>query len=499
MTRCIVLFTLVSFAASLSEAQDEAPVKWTKGDLVMPKSEKIELKWGWETVFKVTDIHWPAAVQKVNGHWLLIGDDGTNRVDGKPISGWISNADVSKFRAAKRDRLVDQTAEQVVRQYTERLNKSNSPWVRWLRGLCLEQLGLFDAAIDDFAAVTRAPIQTVTTELGSDGSAPLVPMPAPLRPEPGNIEPAAPVSPSPELKRNADAYAGWGRCLYLRMRWVDQPAAPPLNVPSDVLSAQIKFSLALMIYTTEPLSGPYSDSDAVPAVPARYLCDRAQSLFNIPSSDFFPGWRPYAKRLNELALRKLPTFVPALSLNGDIFQSESRLPEAAQSYNKVIAADPTNALGYYKLAFLMNRNRSSTRGERQLAVDLLKTAAKIAGYTYPTLVQLRTAEYVNGNLQEAVIRQIQVVGLASPEQRFPELRLLRLYCDQAHVTMPPLLAREELADNGEFADNLRQMSGTNLNRFDIQDAAPIHFPQRESAQAPLNGPALSLSPQLEER
>src|ERR1700683_4720940 len=107
MIRYVALTVIfLSLGASFSQAQEDAVIKWTKGDSVMPKSEKIQLRCGWDTPYSITDIQWPAVVQKVNGHWLLIGDDGTNRVGGKPISGWVSKGDVLRFRSAKPDRLL---------------------------------------------------------------------------------------------------------------------------------------------------------------------------------------------------------------------------------------------------------------------------------------------------------------------------------------------------------------------------------------------------------
>jgi tetratricopeptide (TPR) repeat protein len=450
MSRQVLLsIAVLIIAAPLSRAQNEAPTKWVKGDQVMPKNEKIELKCGTRTLYSVTDVKWPVVVQKVNGHWLMFGDDGTNRVDGKAIKGWVSSSDVIKFRPAKPNQIVDQTKEQVVRQYSEKLSKSKSLWLYWLRGICLEQLGDYDAAISDYNRVAQ-PGSTEMPSAETATSSP--PSPAPPCAEPGSPEPAPPeVFPFPDerQKRTADALAGIGRCLYLRRAWADDDIVFGVP-PSDITEAQNKFDEAISIYLqAQPGAGR-------PPAPPRYLCDKASSLYNNSDDDFFADDKLVeADGLINTILEVAPSFVAALSLQGDIRRLDHRIAlrstrrrMAIQSYQQVIAADPTNPLGYYKLAFTLNQKTTSTIREQELAVSAAKAAAQLEGYTYLKVRQLRTAEFINLNLREAAARQSQLVDLAPADERYEQLEVLIELCAIAHVAAPTRLAAEEAAARG---------------------------------------------------
>ena len=52
--------------------------EWSKGDMVMPESDQVKLKAGSNVIAMIADIEWPAAVEKVEGQWLLIDDGGTS-------------------------------------------------------------------------------------------------------------------------------------------------------------------------------------------------------------------------------------------------------------------------------------------------------------------------------------------------------------------------------------------------------------------------------------
>jgi tetratricopeptide (TPR) repeat protein len=420
---CLIV-ALLLLAASLSRAQDDAPTKWVKGDQVMPKREKIELKCRETTLYGITDIKWPATVKQINGHWLQIGDDGTNRVDGKPIVGWVSKTDVLKFKAAKPDKILDQTAEQVVRQYTESLDRKDSLWLHWLRGICLEQLGQYDGAIAEYTIVVDSPPPT-TTSADAGQESPHPPSPAPPCGEAGYQLAALPAPPFPDTfdKVRADAFAGRGRCRSERQL---------------LQATQEDFALARGIYVGVP---PHE-------APPRYLRDKAQSLFVRRDSLGRRGFltddaRSEATGLLDAALQAKKSFVDALTLKGNIFRLENDLIEAKKKYNAAIAAEPTNSLGYYKLSFLINQDPTSTPRERQLAINAAEKASTIATYTYPMLSQLRTAQYIQGNIWEATVRQAQVVRYSDQQLRLRELRVLRQFSFEANVSIPHDLDLEE--------------------------------------------------------
>ena len=58
----------------------------------MPKSDRLRLQTGRQYSGSVYDVAWPARVQKIEGQWLWLADEGGRSVP--PVAGWVRKDDV---------------------------------------------------------------------------------------------------------------------------------------------------------------------------------------------------------------------------------------------------------------------------------------------------------------------------------------------------------------------------------------------------------------------
>ncbi len=91
---------------------------------IMPKSDQVLLRCGREITGDAYQIAWPAAVERIEGQWLRVTDQGGYCVP--PVSGWVRKDEVLKLNQANS-------------HYTDLLQTADSPWIHWLVGICLEE------------------------------------------------------------------------------------------------------------------------------------------------------------------------------------------------------------------------------------------------------------------------------------------------------------------------------------------------------------------------
>ncbi len=91
---------------------------------IMPKSDQVLLRCGREVTGDAYQIAWPAAVERIEGQWLRVTDQGGYCVP--PVSGWVRKDEVLKLNQANS-------------YYTDLLKTADSPWIHWLVGICLEE------------------------------------------------------------------------------------------------------------------------------------------------------------------------------------------------------------------------------------------------------------------------------------------------------------------------------------------------------------------------
>ena len=91
---------------------------------IMPKSDQVLLRCGREITGDAYQIALPATVERIEGQWLRVADQGGYRVP--PVSGWVRKDEVLKLNQANS-------------HYTELLQTADSPWIHWLVGICLEE------------------------------------------------------------------------------------------------------------------------------------------------------------------------------------------------------------------------------------------------------------------------------------------------------------------------------------------------------------------------
>jgi hypothetical protein len=198
----------------------------------------------------------------------------------------------------------------------------------------------------------------------------------------------------------------------------------------------------------------YASTTRSHAAPPRYYCERGQYAFDPLTRKYNPGVD--VEHWACCALKKFPTFVDAIILRGDLQRSNCRPEKALETFNAAIAVNPNSGLGYYYRASLLIDKYVDEKGKetlpktgasadeffnRQLAVDSARTAAALYGYRYLSVVALAKAEYQNGNIHEAAIRQAQVVSLSPPSNRKAALTTLGNYCQEGDFIVPPWLGR----------------------------------------------------------
>ena len=108
---------------------------------IMPKSDQLFLRVGQEVSGDAYQIAWPATVERVEGQWLWIVDQGGYRVP--VVSGWVSKDQVLRLDEAQA-------------HYMEFLRTADGPWVHWLLGICLEEGNESRTAQQEFAKSLNA-------------------------------------------------------------------------------------------------------------------------------------------------------------------------------------------------------------------------------------------------------------------------------------------------------------------------------------------------------
>jgi hypothetical protein len=89
----------------------------------MPKSDQLVIRVGQEIVGDMYQIEWPVTVERVEGQWLRISDQGGYGLP--PISGWVSKEDVLQLGEAHE-------------HYVGAVRRADAPCVHWLIGVYLE-------------------------------------------------------------------------------------------------------------------------------------------------------------------------------------------------------------------------------------------------------------------------------------------------------------------------------------------------------------------------
>jgi tetratricopeptide (TPR) repeat protein len=449
-----------------------ASVKWAEGDLLMPKSGKIQLRFGTDPVAAITDIQWPATVQKVKGHWLLIGDDGSFRADGKIVRGWVSNKEVVQITRGD-------SVGKATKGYSDLLKKSpKSQTLHWLRAIALEYMQEYGAAIQEYdEAIMDASESTATDSptpaqpSGPDLSA------APTEMRPATSEMSAKRTLGTSKVITADSYAGRGRCQYAQ--W-----AASQNEQQEAQDAQESLAVAIWTFSkADPNDFACDFACNLPGAPARYYLDKAEALRNVfaPAMSYFDNTE--ALCLVERALEANSTSVRALVVRGRIFQSKltatnppdpANRQSALDSFDSAIALAPTDPTPQYARAQFINQlpaGIAATTAERQLAVDSAAIAAKAGKYrVYKSLVELARAEFRNEKFEEAVIYQKLAVDLAPQVALEEQKHLLFTYCAKAGVEPPSRLLPAYRKPQGLFATKIKpgrvEPTIENLQRLD---------------------------------
>lgn len=124
------------------------------GNEILPKHERLVVKIGSKPVADEADFEWPVRVERVNGQWLWITDDGSHHVEWqanqgwvpKPIRGWVSKNDVILLESDPIEK------KDALEYFTECLRENgNAGWAYWLRGVILgEKKNNWNLAIMDF-------------------------------------------------------------------------------------------------------------------------------------------------------------------------------------------------------------------------------------------------------------------------------------------------------------------------------------------------------------
>jgi tetratricopeptide (TPR) repeat protein len=99
---------------------------------IVPKFEHLTARADSQPVGTEMDFDWPLPVERVNGQWLWITDDGHFSVAGQPRGGWVSKNDVVLIN---NDPIAKKSA---IDYFTECLERDHhAGWAYWFRGVLL--------------------------------------------------------------------------------------------------------------------------------------------------------------------------------------------------------------------------------------------------------------------------------------------------------------------------------------------------------------------------
>jgi predicted secreted protein len=110
-----------------------------QGVSVMPKSDQLQIRSqpGGYSKGDLFQIAWPAVVEKTDGRWLKIRDEGGYAANG--LAGWVYADEVLKSDNAQT-------------YYADRIAEAPARWLYWLDGICWETNNESANALEDFAA-----------------------------------------------------------------------------------------------------------------------------------------------------------------------------------------------------------------------------------------------------------------------------------------------------------------------------------------------------------
>jgi tetratricopeptide (TPR) repeat protein len=132
MSRADLLAVFVLIEVLTSPVWTSAADPYT-GNQILPKHEHLDVKVGNSVVATEMDFVWPVTVDRVNGQWLWVIDEGPGSPNGSRVEGWVSKNDVVLLQ---NDPLINKKSAQDY--YSECLaHDPYSGWAHWFRGLTL--------------------------------------------------------------------------------------------------------------------------------------------------------------------------------------------------------------------------------------------------------------------------------------------------------------------------------------------------------------------------
>lgn len=445
-------------------AAEETP-KWSKGDLIMPKSGDIQLMSRWWPIASVYDIHWPASIEKIDGQWLLIGDEGTNTIipelarlqhtlsgcgdcssvtavsGAKPIKAWVRKDDAVKL-------------EDGLRTYTGALQKRELAWAHWLRGICSESADEWDAATHDYSCViacSELPCEMLADALAGRGRSRYSKWLAAKLSKSGIDEIGQALDAECESEAIGQSAVSITNCGSLEQ--APAPAGAAVTTPNDVQAACPNID--------DELDYAHKDFyEAVRCAPRpRYYNDWSQSYF-VGGSDTFSD-PCFAEKLANLSLAATPYYADALINRGSIREARGCRRCALADYGAAISVDPTNGGGYFYRAWILVKD--GLPADATLAIESANDAAKKLEFRFETVELLAVAAHRFGDTKEALFRQRQTVKLA-PYYRCPyeECQLKKYQQDDSRTRAAPGRNRGSPLPNGEQRQQGRPNGGVDL-------------------------------------
>jgi hypothetical protein len=148
---------LACCACCLSTTMVRAAVDPWGGAQVLPKSSQTRLRGEPQRVTErdagsVLQIAWPAAVEKIDGNWLFLRDQGG--YSAPPVCGWVRKEEMLRL---SEDEPVARGGP--VQHYTEKIQENPTPeelaTLYWLRGIYWEYRQERDVAIRDYCSAIK--------------------------------------------------------------------------------------------------------------------------------------------------------------------------------------------------------------------------------------------------------------------------------------------------------------------------------------------------------